>query len=151
MTGIKLSRMRKGLSAQKLAAIVGVSTSTVRKWEKEIPTMLSAQYLIPLADALEVLVDDLVKVYDDDLLPKGHRVPYECKYPPGNCIDVYRRSKMLSYRQLAERMGAGSKQSASLNCRADIPNPKYIARLAELEGISPTEFEQRYAVEKGVA
>ena len=149
MTGIWVERRRKGLSAAKLAAMVGVTPASIRKWEREIPPRLSAQHLIALADALDVLIDDLVKTYNDVLTPNEDRVPYECKVPPGNCIEIYRRRKMLSYRQLADRMGVSTKQGASQICRAKKPSPKYLARLAALEGVSPTKFEVLYAIEKG--
>ena len=151
----------QGYSQQRLADECSVPLRFIQKLESG-NYHVAACYIQPVADYIGISMDapvrnnlaeiiPLLVAPPVDLLPKGDRVPYECKYPPGNCIDVYRRRKMLSYRQLAERMGVGSKQSASLNCRADIPSPKYIARLAELEGISPTEFEQRYAVEEGVA
>ena len=147
MTGIWVERKKKGLSAKKLASMTGVAPSSIRKWERKIPKRFNVIYLLALADVLEAMVDDLIKTHDDVLPPNEDRVPYKCKYPPENCIEIYRRRKMLSYRQLGKYLGI-SKQAASQICRKSEPGPKYLTRLAELEDMSPAEFERVYAVKE---
>ncbi len=150
MNGIKYFRCKNRMTLSDLDRASGVNISTISKLEKKIEPTTSLDIYVRIASALSVTLDDLLIDYDDETLQ-------DCDHPTAkrkskninNCLEAYRRYENLTFQQLGVRMGGLSRQRAQMICAADLPNRKALELLAQYEGISLEEFEQRYAVLEG--
>lgn len=67
IAGIKDKRIKAGLSQEKLARIMNVSLSTVRRWDKSINNMPFAEAVI-LSKVLQCSLNDLIVEADPDCI-----------------------------------------------------------------------------------
>lgn len=70
--------------------------------------------------------------------------PRQYKKTHPNCISCYRWEEGLSLRKLCGILGITSYHSAKDICAAPHSSAKYVQILASREGISVSEFRQRY-------
>ena len=146
MNGIYYWRKKSGLTVSELAELSGLSTTSIRKLEKQISTSTTLSIYMMIADALGKSVDQLLETYDPHTLNAGEsRRKSSRRALDGNMIALYCRRENLSYQQLADRLGVTSRERARQLCRAQDTPKKHLARLAAYEEISESEFLRRYA------
>ena len=144
ITGLEYYRRENRLRQKDIASITGVNISVIRRMlSGENMENMYLGKIVKLSDALSISVDDLLAFRDDSTLDGSTFIPAK-EDPPMNCIEVYRRTKSLTLKVLAERLGL-SKQAVSMLCKMRIPTEKHIKSLAAYEGISTAEFIWRYS------
>lgn len=73
---IKETRKRRGMSAEKLAEITGISAATIYRYENGDIASMPATKLKPIADALGVTPGDLIGWEDAPAVPGVETIPY---------------------------------------------------------------------------
>ena len=150
MTGVGYWRCKRRLSRIALAERSGVSTNTLRLMEDGVCPTTKLSIYMDVARALDVPIDELARIYAEEDLEIGDRpVSWQKTQRDVNCIAVYRRVRNLTHQQLAERLGAHSREWSRQVCSKPRPNQKSLLILAKYEGITVEEFERRYAVAEG--
>lgn len=147
MNGVRYHRIRRGIPLEKLSVLTGISIPTIRKMEtSNEPGTISALNYRKVADVLNVSPDELIRIDfpdDGDGYPK--RVPYPSQTEKlSNCIAIYRRANMLTYQQLALRLGLATRERGRQICSTETPMAKHLEALAKYEDVSTIEFIQKY-------
>ena len=149
MNGFKVYRLKKHYSRKELATMVDVPECQILLCEKDA-LKINLKVAIRMAKVLDVTVDELLSNYDEEELSISDRVTRRQGHVaqhPANSIGVYRRAENLSYQQLADILGIGSRQGAQKVCRSRKPSRKHIETLTAREGLTLAEFCLRYAPE----
>ena len=150
ISGTEYYRRLRRMSRLEMAKRMGVSRYVVTRILRErTAENLSLQHLVSAAAVLDVKLDELLIPRDEEELDGGGYIPPSGSGNPRNCIAVYRREKSLSLQSLGQRLGGLSREWARQVCAAEKPSPRYVALLAEREGITSEEFRQKYAAMGG--
>lgn len=146
MYGAELIRRRMHLQKQVVADAVGITTTTLKLLEEEVPGSMSLYIYLSLAEYYGVTIDDLLEEYPDDAAGLGAHPPTESgREQETNCLTWYRRAYNLSFHELATLLGKNHRYFANKACAELVAREEYVEILAAREGISPDEFRARYS------
>lgn len=128
-TNLKLLREKKGLSQNKLGAMIGVNQTTIARWEDDnrIPTIYNA---IDVANALNVPLPDLIGKdlrFDNasivDVSSNTIRIPVLGTIKAGIAIEA--QQDIVEYIEIPEEWTKGDKSFYGLKISGDSMYPKY--------------------------
>lgn len=147
MSGVEYYRRKRRLTLHELAELSGVTTITIRSYEKKgIPENAPVDALLALADVFEVSLDELLKEHYENELTTADRNTYESSIQVStNVISNYRLRLNLRYQELAERLQLGARESARVACRRKTALPKHIQLICRYENMSVEEFVTEYS------
>lgn len=143
MTGLKYHRMKANMTQEQLARAIGVSVPVIMRHETSKKINGPAAMYQKISKVLKLTVDDLIATYPDDSLPGTYAMPKNQK--ANNIIALYMAEKHHTTRTLGTLLNV-SRQTVSTICRAEVPDTKYISKLAEFEGLTEAEFIKLYKV-----
>ena len=90
-------------------------------------------------------MEEIVREYPDDILAAGDHPSTESKTEnPNNCLSQYRKTKNLTFEELAMRLGNSTREAGRIACARSVPLDKDIQKLATFEGISVEDFRKLY-------
>lgn len=152
ISGTEFYRSKARMSIRELSERSGVCAAVlVKLCGGEPPMNTPLSVYMRAAEALDVSLADLLKMHDERELDIGDQAAYpsrtECMT---NCVAVYRRTKGLTYEQLARRLGSPNRECGRQACAGERAGKKHVRVLAAYEGITPEQFRQQYATDKGV-
>ncbi len=150
MTGVHYWRCKRRLTSTALVKLCGVNEKTLRNMEREFQPAVSLHQYIKVAEALQTSVESIFEIYPENALNDSDRPDRSglANSPVVNLIGQYRKQQNLTYKQLAERYGATSREFGRLLCNAPKPSKAAIKAFADFEKISVEEFEKLYEVNK---
>ena len=147
VTGVKYWRFKRHITRKSLAKQSGIVEMTLKDMEEDFFFSRPSCFYMRIAAALNVTVDDLAQSYPVSMLAAGDRyVRKSTSANPNNCLAVYKMVHHLNNEQMANLLGLAGRESARKVCERDVPQEKYVKRLAQYEGISEEEFIFRYGV-----
>lgn len=151
MTGVEYYRCKRRMTKKTLAELSGVNVTTIANYEgKGIPESAYVSALLPVADALGVKLDELLKDYDGRSLSTLDRAARaSCIRSPRNAVDNYRVRNNLRFQELADRLGLADRESARTACKRETARGVHIVRLANYEQITTETFLRRYLPKDG--
>ncbi len=129
---LRALRQRARLTQRDLAIALDVTPSMVHRWERHGATP-STPHLVRLAAVLGVTVDDLL----GQLAPKTTDVVPAGDAPP--TLRALREAAGLSQWQLSVRLGVTEGAVSRWEAGTRLPQPRYLAPLAQLLGGLSTE------------
>lgn len=145
ITGMEYYRREHRLNKCDLAKRTGLEVSRleglldIRKIQNiQIAAVMKA------SSALGVTADELIMSRDESELEDFKRYRVTQNKNPGNCISNYRLEKRYTLEHLGKLMGGMTREGARRVCDLPIPPQKYLQRLAEYEGMTASDFEERY-------
>lgn len=148
MNGIKFWRLKRRMSYAELARRSNCSYDAISHLEKGIGDSTSYLFLLRLADALGVTLDDLLDEYPEDALSPGdHPAARYTAQMALNPVGRYCREHNISLPQYAQMAGVRSRQAARRVWTKQKLKPSNVRPLAELEGLTVEEFLCRYEEE----
>ena len=153
ISGTEYYRRKARMSMRELSERSGVSDPVLKKLcSGEPPMTTPLSMYMRVSEALNVSIQDLLKMHDQKELDVGDHTAYPSRTDcMTNCVAVYRRAKGLTYAQLALRLDSPNRQCAQLACAGEKAGRKHVRLLAAHEGITPEQFRQMYTQDKGVA
>ena len=149
MNGVEFFRNKNKLTRKALAERSGVTIATLYNYaSRGIPEHAYVSALLPLADALGVTLDELVDDYDErNLSTQDRSVHRSCICSPYNAVNNYRLAHNLRFRELADRLGLGDRESARNACKRKTARSTHVMRLSTYEHISVEEFLNCYMLD----
>ena len=145
MYGLQYHRMKKWLSKKELAKLAGCSAQTITRLEKDMPLSTWCGIIDDCAKALGVSMDEIVREYPNRILSAGDHPSTESRTEnPHNCLSQYRKTKNLTFEELAIRLGNSTREAGRIACVRSVPLDKDIQKLATFEGISVEDFRRLY-------
>ena len=142
MLGIKYYRLMENRTQEDMAATLGIGAPLYISLEKDKDTQHKASLYIDLSRIFGASVDDLIREYPDEILASKHNAKPK-QHEPVNCIGVYMQINNHTLRSMRGLLGVSYQMVRVICARSEVAQ-KYIQKLADVEGISKDEFEQKY-------
>lgn len=143
MTGFKYWRRKRRMTMQELARRSGCCAGTIQLLERQATDTTSSTIVAALAKALDVPMEEFLRIYPDDALADGDH-PAWTAGKTATPLGRYRVAHNLTYEELAARLGVRSKQHAKILCEMEAPPQKNLRKLAEYEQLTAEELLQQY-------
>ena len=142
MLGIKYYRLMENRTQEDMAATLGIGAPLYISLEKDKDTPHKASLYMDLSRIFGASVDDLIREYPDEILASKHNAKPK-QHEPVNCIGVYMQINNHTLRSMRGLLGVSYQMVRVICARSEVAQ-KYIQKLADVEGISKDEFEQKY-------
>jgi len=145
VSGLVFYRCKRRMSRKQLAQQSDVQEATIKRMETDRSFHHPSHMYMRLASCLGITVDDLIAMYPVSMLEDGDQyIKSESSSHQDNCIARYRIIHNLRFRQLADRLELGDKESARIVCKRASALEKHVETLARYHGITAAEFHRRY-------
>lgn len=147
MSGFRYWRHKRRLTLQELAQAAGCAPAFLILQERKANLSASSALVASVAGALDVTMEELFQEYPEEALEAGdhHGNRSRVGGRPLNAVGRYRLAHNLTYRELADRLGVTSRQSAQALCVSPRPSLRFLERLAALENMTVEEFLCHYS------
>ncbi len=142
MLGIKYYRLMENRTQEDMAATLGIGAPLYISLEKDKDTQHKASLYMDLSRIFGASVDDLIREYPNEILASKHNAKPK-QHEPVNCIGVYMQINNHTLRSMRGLLGVSYQMVRVICARSEVAQ-KYIQKLADVEGISKDEFEQKY-------
>lgn len=150
ISGTEYYRRKARLSLQELSRRTGIAVKVLRKLCDEPPMVTPTTIYMRAAAELGVKAMNLLEQHDERELDIGDQAAYPSRTERmTNCVAVYRRTKGLTYEQLARRLGSPNRECGRQACAGECAGKKHVRVLVAYEGITPEQFRLLYAEDKG--
>ena len=150
INGLRLLVAKSHESCAALAGKAGIEAWEIASRMQKICPETRLANILPLANAFEVTVDDLLRYYPKSAVRAGdHYVRKTEATNPNNAIERYRREHNYSMQELANILGSVSRSGAFRICTKTAAARKYVLLICNHEGITETEFRLHYGESKG--
>lgn len=149
MNAIRYYRLKHQLTQKALANEVGLSVTTISKYERAARpsggrgynyNTISRFFGIPMNELLE-------SKEDTTLLNQAQTLRESRTENKKNRITVYRHAHGLTFKALARLLSKSSRECARQACEREVPVKEHIITLADHEEISLEEFIAKYTYE----
>ena len=153
MNGVKYYRIKNGMTQNELIRRSGISQWALWRMEHTGRESglhgLMPEYYLRLREVLGVTVDELLRedlpeVEDNVRVRNMRSSSSDCNE---NCLAIYRQRHRLTLRELADILHVSHESVRLASQTTGVPQ-KYISRLAEYEGLSENEFQNKYTFRK---
>ena len=145
MNGIEFYLRKRKMTARELAERSGVHKMTISAYINKTSEMdMQVPVLVKISAVLDVPIDDLVKQYDENELLPGEHSTRKAFLTDDTIVNRFRKAHNLTYAELGAMLSNSSRQNAFNLCRKNDISDATLRRLCALEGITETEFLERY-------
>ena len=141
MNGFKHARLVSGLTQKEISELTGIHPVQIVTIERDRHTPQCTETYLKWSDATGVPIDEILKSFPNDA---DLHIFSALSGKDENVVYRYAKEQRLTCRELGKRMGVSHELARQL-CSRD-PAEKYLASLAEYEGLSVKAFCTKYGL-----